>query len=929
MVNLAKVAQTESAAPESLSSVAPRDASFQASPPWFLRYGAAVMLVLAALTLALLLRRFELRESFFLMAIAVAVWYGGMGAGLVAIVLSILGLDYFFIPPIYHIEADLTHVPYFVVFTGFAFVISWFSASRRRAEAWLRQARNELENRVSERTAELRRTTVEALAAQRKYGDLVDAVEGIVWEADASTFQFLFVSKQAERILGYPVEQWLSQPTFWKDHLHPEDREWAAAYCAKATAEYRNHDLEYRFLSADGSTVWLRDLVTVLVENGRATRLRGIMFDITSRKKAESALREQASLLNLTHDTIFVRDVDNVITFWNRGAEELYGWKAEQAVGQTTHQLLRTFFPVPVEQITDELRRSGRWEGELVHTRADGNRVVVASRWALLRDEQDQPIAILETNNDITERKRAEEDLRLQANLLEQTHDAVLVWELGGLIIYWNRAAAQLYGFSKKEAMGRRSHDLLRTEHPMPIESFEVLIEKYGTWAGELTHTTRDGRRILVESRHVLMRDAGGRKLVLETNRDITERKHAEQGLRESEQRYRYIFESNRVSIWEEDFTEVHAAIQELKANGALDFRQYLATHPDFVDKAIAMVKIVDVNQATVELFGAQNRIELLVSLDRIFTPETRDVFAGELVALAEGRTWFESQTSLRTLRGDPIPVIFTIAFPSDPAKLNSVLVSIMDISKQQRAEEALRQAQTDLAHVSRMTTMGELTASLAHEINQPIAAVLTNANTCLRWLNRPQPDLEEARLAASRIVKDVTRASDIISSTRSLFKKAPAQREPVNVNDLIREMILLLHNEASRSWISIRVDLDERVPTIIGDRVQLQQVLMNLVLNGIDAVKAMDAPGEISVVSKPGSDGQLQISVSDTGVGLPKDKRDEIFNAFFTTKSQGTGLGLTISRSIVESHGGRLWASANAGRGTTFHLTLPAKGGA
>jgi PAS domain S-box-containing protein len=571
------------------------------------------------------------------------------------------------------------------------------------------------------------------------------------------------------------------------------------------------------------------------------------------------------------------------------------------------------------------LLSAGRWEGELVQTTAQGSRVVVASRWTLQRDEQNRPVMILETNNDITTRKRAEDALRLQANLLEQTHDAVLVWELPGTIVYWNHGAEQLYGFLKDEAIGRSSHKLLRTEHPMPTELFEPLIERQGTWVGELTQMTRDGRKIVVETRHVLKRE-DGRRLVLETNRDITERKRAEQALRESEQRYRYIFESTRVSIWEEDFTLVAAAIQELKAKGVQDFRRYLAEHPEFIDKAISMVRIVDVNQATAELFGAQNKDELLISLDRIFTPETREVFAGELIALAEGRTWFESQTSLQTLRGDRTSVIFTIAFPTDAAKLNSVLVSIMDISEQKRAEEALRQSQADLAHMNRVTTLGELTASLAHEVNQPITAAVTNANTCLRWLTRSEPDLDEARQAAARTVKDAIRAAEVISRTRSLFKKAGPQREVVDLNDLIREMMLLLHNEAHRFSISIRPDLAPNLPKTMADRVQLQQVFMNLMMNSIDAMKDTNARGELTIRSQQSEDGHLLVSLSDTGVGLPPGKADQIFNAFFTSKSQGTGLGLTISRSIIESHGGRLWAEQNSPRGATFLLSLPSK---
>ena len=249
-----------------------------------------------------------------------------------------------------------------------------------------------------------------------------------------------------------------------------------------------------------------------------------------------------------------------------------------------------------------------------------------------------------------------------------------------------------------------------------------------------------------------------------------------------------------------------------------------------------------------------------------------------------------------------------------------------LEIAERNRAEDALRQAQGDLARISRVTTMGELTASLAHEVNQPIAAAVTDASTCLRWLTRAEPDLAEAREAASRVVRDAARATEIIGRIRSLFKKGVSQRELLDVNEIIRGMVDLLRSEATRYSILMRTELSEDLPQIMGDRVQLQQVLMNLMINGIEAMKDVDRTRELAVKSQTVEDEQLMVSVSDTGVGLPPQQADQIFNPFFTTKDDGTGMGLRISRSIVESHGGRLWAADNAPRGATFHLTLPSK---
>jgi len=246
---------------------------------------------------------------------------------------------------------------------------------------------------------------------------------------------------------------------------------------------------------------------------------------------------------------------------------------------------------------------------------------------------------------------------------------------------------------------------------------------------------------------------------------------------------------------------------------------------------------------------------------------------------------------------------------------------------ERKHAEEAWREAQAELARVSRVTTMGELTASLAHEVNQPIAAAVTNANTCLRWLTRDHPDLEEAREAASRIVKDATRAAGIISRVRLLFKKSIPQQELVDVNEAIREMIVLLRSEATRYNITVRMELAADLPRIMGDRVQLQQVLMNLIVNSIDAMKEVDGARELAVKSQRTEKEEVLVSVSDSGVGLPVQRADQIFKAFFTTKRHGTGMGLSISRSIVESHGGRLWAADNSPRGASFCFSLPTKG--
>jgi PAS domain S-box-containing protein len=246
-----------------------------------------------------------------------------------------------------------------------------------------------------------------------------------------------------------------------------------------------------------------------------------------------------------------------------------------------------------------------------------------------------------------------------------------------------------------------------------------------------------------------------------------------------------------------------------------------------------------------------------------------------------------------------------------------------IDIEDRKRAEDALRKAQGDLAHANRVTTMGELCASLAHEINQPISGAITNASTCLRRLDREPPDIEGARAGASLIIRDANRAAEIINRVRLFFRKGVVTKERVDINELIREMEILLHNEASQHSVFVQTRLAADQPLIVADRIQLQQVLMNLMINGIDAMKAVEGPRQLTLGTQNDGNAQLLVSVEDTGIGLPANQAGQIFNAFFTTKEHGTGMGLRISRTIIEAHGGRLWATDNHPRGASFHFTL------
>jgi PAS domain S-box-containing protein len=685
-------------------------------------------------------------------------------------------------------------------------------------------------------------------------------------------------------------------------------------------------------------------LTTSLLVSGLMTRMRGMAQRAW---QGEAVQRELANLLDLTHDTVFVRDMRDVITYWNRGAAELYGWSQEEAVGQITHQLMQTIFPAPLHEINAELFRAGRWDGELKHTKRDGTQVVVASRWALQRDGSGNPVAILETNNDITERKRAEEERErllvseraaLAEAIAAQQRFSDLVNSVEGIV--WEAELSPLrFTFVSQQAERMLGYPVERwlsdptfwIDHVHPDDA-EWAVPFSDQATAEKRAYDYEYRMIAADGRVVWLRDMV--TVVVEGDRptrlrgvmvDFTERRQADIALRDSERRYRYIFDASGVSIWEEDFSRVKAAIDDLSSRGVRDFRQYLAAHPEFVRQAIAMVKIVDVNDLTVKLFAAESKDELLVSLDKVFTPEAEDVFVGELIALAEGRTSFQAETTLQTLKGDRLTVLFTITLPPPPTGLESVLVTVTDITDRRRSEEALRQAQAELAHVARVTTLGELTASIAHEVNQPLAAVVTNGEACLRFLGPDQSQLEEARGAVESMIKDAVRASNVIQRIRALSKKTDLQRTTLDVNSLINEVLILVGRELQSHRISLRLALTPDLPPVIGDRVQLQQVLINLLINAMEAMASvMDRPRDL-VIRSLRDDGRALVTVVDSGTGIESDDMDRLFNAFFTTKLNGMGMGLSIGRSIIEAHDGRIWATRNAGPGMTFHVALPA----
>jgi PAS domain S-box-containing protein len=510
----------------------------------------------------------------------------------------------------------------------------------------------------------------------------------------------------------------------------------------------------------------------------------------------------------------------------------------------------------------------------------------------------------LQREND--DRRRTEEELRRSEAHL---HEAQRLGRMGSFVLdpYTGRMHAspemlRILG-RDRDAEGPTIDFLREYIHPEDRQSIgeqrTEAINKKAPWAYEFRIVIPNGPIKFVESTATPVLDVDGNIVEYIGNMiDVTDRKVAEQRQKMSET---LLSEAQKLSHTGSYILDGPFGKSLWTAEMYRIF-EYDQSEPPSVDKAIQRIHPDD-----------QDRMRQFASV--VLSDQ-----AGE----GAGR---QLPTEYRLLMPDGrIKYVLSLRAPAGPefSGVGTIIGATMDVTERKNAEEALRRAQADLAHASRVNTMGELTAALAHEVNQPIAAAVTNAAACLRFLSRESPDLDEAREAASAIVQAGARAADIISRTREFFKKGVPQKAVVDVDDVIRGTAVLLESDARRYAVSIRMWLAAGFPAIMGDHVQLQQVIMNLLMNAIDATRDVDGVREIAVRSRSTDEREIVVSVSDTGPGLPSQGAERIFDTFFTTKLDGTGMGLSISRSIVEAHGGRLWAEPNTPRGATFRFALP-----
>lgn len=394
--------------------------------------------------------------------------------------------------------------------------------------------------------------------------------------------------------------------------------------------------------------------------------------------------------------------------------------------------------------------------------------------------------------------------------------------------------------------------------------------------------------------------------------------------LGESERRYRHIFRGTGIAILEMDFSAVAAAIAALKAAGCHDVDALRLEDPGFARRMLGQIRVVDANDTTLKMFGAASVEDFRRALPRLVPKDMDGSLWAMLASLWSGGVSYEAESLMDTLDGRRLDILFTMAIPPERPGLDQVLVTIMDVTARRKAEDALHHAQAELAHVTRVATLGELTASIAHEVNQPLAAIVTNGEAGLRWLDRPEPELQEGRTSLRSMIDDAKRASAVIKRLRALSTKSAPQQAPFALDELVAETVALVRRELDRHQANLSLELAEELPPAFGDRVQIQQVLINLVVNACQAMDAVEERARDLHIGCSVADGALEMTVTDSGPGFDPDTASSLFNAFYTTKVNGMGMGLSICRSILEAHGGRIRASSTRGEGATFTVSLP-----
>jgi len=702
--------------------------------------------------------------------------------------------------------------------------------------------------------------------------------------------------------------------------VHPEDRDLVKQTIQRASQDGKDFDFEHRLLMPDGSVKHVS--VVAHAEGDASSELEfvGAVMDVTQQKRSQEAMRAAKArfegILAIAEDAIISVDSNQNIVLFNQGGEKVFGYAENEVIGKPVSILLPQRFVHThrghIEEFAKSLHvsRSMAQRSEVFGRRKDGSEFPAEASISKLALGNEVVFTVI--LRDITQRKKAEEKLRASETYLAEaqrlSHTGSWAWSVKTKEnLFWSREHYRIFGFDPDKESGQYEAARERI-HPADLRAFD---EKLVRAIQEKSDFEIDYRIVLPggEVKHIhnlghpVLNNSGELVEYIGTTMDVTQQVKARAALEEafskikkSEARLQTIIDTIPTLAWSSE------------ADGSVEFvnlrwRNYTGLT---TEQARGSGWQAAIHPEDVGWLSDQRRITMA---------------SGKPFELEARMRRYDGQYRWFINRADPLL--------DEQGKIVKWYGTNTDIDDRKRAEEALRKSQAELAHVSRLTTMGELTASIAHEVNQPLTAVVNNANASISLLPESTPNLEEVREALAEIIDDANRASDVITRVRQLAKRAPFEKSVLDLRDVVQDVLALARYESATRHITIRTDLSQDLPSVSGDRVQLRQVLLNLVMNGMDAMSQVEEAKRVLIIGGRGGiqDGvsRALVSVQDSGSGFKPEEMDRLFEAFYTTKPHGMGMGLAISLSIIEAHGGRLWAEPNRGPGATFLFSLPA----
>jgi PAS domain S-box-containing protein len=882
-------------------------------------YATAVLSVTAAIIVAEFMTRLlhaEAIVSSMLCAIIFAAWFGGFGPALLAIALALLAFHYYLVPPINSFTwksnlfaVGIPELPRLVLFSIVSLFVALIIAGQRKAREALGRSSDDLLAAIEDQKrieAALLHSEMYLTEAQR-----LSCTGSFGWNVSREE---IFWSDETFRIFQYDGT---TKPTLERivQRVHPDDRAAVQKTIDDASRDGRDFGHEYRLLMPDGAVKYVHAVAHAARDASGSIEFVGALTDVTVAKEAERKLRRSEAYLaetqHLSHTSSWAWDVRRR-EFVYRSAEiyNLFGFDPEQGVVPLQafrDRIVAEDRPRNIEAASRAIREKADFEVDFRIALPDGSVRHMHSVGHPVVDSDGEVVELIGTHLDVTEQYEARQKLQRAFDEIKKSEDRLqlvidtiptLVWRAGadGIPDFLNHQALYYTGLSLDQA----ETGWPRAFHP---DDKKGMLQKWSAiresgMPGELEARLRrfDGEyRWFLFRAEPLRDEAGSIVKWYGSSTDIEDRKRAEEALRESEQRFRDYAETASDWFWETGPDHRVTRVSDpLNAVGIAPsgltgvFRWDIATDVESEPEKWQLHRA---------MLDARRPF-------RDFVYSTVSESGSPVYVRSSGKPFFDATGKFLGYRGTGTDI--TAAIRAD------------------HAEQALRAAHAELAHVTRVITLGELTASIAHEVNQPLAAVVANAEACLRWLDRDTPDLVAARRSVEWVINDGCRASDVVRRVRALAHKTDIEKVPLDVNNVVTEAIVLVQRELGTHGVSLRTEFAPALPTILGDRVQLQQVIINLVMNGIEAMQPItERPREL--VIRSGQDTQyVRVSVTDCGIGISAENANRLFNAFFTTKSSGLGMGLSICRSIVEAHGGRLSACPNEGPGATFQFILP-----